>query len=233
MELKNMPMTYWILAVLLLVFIMQLVSEYVIEPAVLIQFSNGVYSVDFMSWNFALWPDRVLAGDAVWGIFTSIFLHGGFFHFFFNGYALYMFGLFLERRIGGKNILKIFLAAGLIGSLVHVALAALFGTGGLYALGASGGIFGILGALMVLSPDIRIITFPIPIPMKLWQGILMFTIFAMLFIPSIAHDVHIAGLVVGLMLGKYFRGKEKAEKDFTWNVVYKPKDDYGWIDQYR
>jgi hypothetical protein len=218
MNLKNWPITYWLIAVLLVAFIAQLAGLLPVE-------------------DFALWPNKVLQGETVWGIFTSMFMHSGIFHFFFNGFALYMFGLFLERQIGSKNLLKLFLLAGVAGSLVHIGFSAATGWAfEIPALGASGAIFGILGALIVLRPDIKVITIPIPVPLPLWQAVLMFTIFMIIFAPFIAHDVHMAGLAVGLAFGFWFRNQIKKDADYTWRAVYNTptvEDPYDWIDNYR
>jgi membrane associated rhomboid family serine protease len=63
----------------------------------------------------------------------------------------------------------------------------------------------------------------------------MFLIFSILFIPSVAHDVHIAGLVVGILFGMKFREKEKKDADYSWRAVYNTptSDPYDWIDNYR
>ena len=62
---REWPVTYWIIVVLLVAFIAQ---------------AAGALSFE----NFALWPNRVLQGEVIWGIFTSIFMHSGIFHFFFS-----------------------------------------------------------------------------------------------------------------------------------------------------
>ena len=236
MNLRYWPITYWILAVLGAVFVVQLVGGFVLEP-VAFQTPVGVVVSDAINADFALWPARVLQGDALIGIFTSIFLHAGFIHFIFNGFALFMFGKLLEMRIGKKNFLKLFFAAGIVGSLVHIAFSSLTGWAFyIPALGASGAIFGLLGALIILRPDIKVMTLPIPIPMPLWQAVLMFTVFFMVFAPYIAHDVHMAGLGVGLLFGLYFKGKMAKDADYSWRAVYNTptvKDPYEWIDNYR
>jgi hypothetical protein len=237
MNLKNMPVTYWLIGALFVIFIVQTVGNATMEPVVAAAEIGGelrVVSFGAVDWNFALFPYRVLQGDAVWSTVTSIFLHADPIHFFFNGFALFMFGLFIERKIGGGNLLKLFLISGLIGSIVHLVFTAATGWAfTIPALGASGAIFGILGALMILAPQIKVITLPIPVPLPLWQAILMFTVFALIFLPAIAHDVHIAGLAVGIVMGAYFREKMRRDKDYTWKVVYNQPDDYDWIDEYR
>lgn len=240
MELRHWPVTYWLLVIIIGIFVVQFVAEAAL-PRVGVQTPIGAFGVNQVDWNFALWPGRMLQGDVLWGVLTSIFLHADLFHLFFNCWALYLFGLFLESKIGKKNLLKVFFAAGLIGSVAHLAFSVLAPQFGLYtyALGASGAIFGILGALVVLEPNLKVIMMPVPFPLPLWQAVGVFVVFmSLLFgfggLGGIAHDVHMAGLAVGLVMGFYFKGKISADSDYTWRTVYEPKKDkYDWIDEYR
>lgn len=241
MNLKDLPVTHWLLIVLVAAFVVQMAAEAALPP-VEVRTPAGSFQVNQIDWNFALWPGRVLQGDALVGVFTNMFLHSThlIMHIFFNAWAIYMFGLFLERRIGGKNLLKLFLVSGLIGSVAHIAFASLFYEAGLvgYALGASGGVFGILGALVVLEPNVKVIMLPVPVPLELWKAVTFFVVlmtflFAFGGLGGIAHDVHMAGLAVGLLMGFKLKKAMAAEPDFTWRAVYAPKDDYSWIDEYR
>jgi len=243
MELKNIPVTYWLVGIMVAVFIIQIIASATLAP-IPVQVGRSVFGINPVDWEFALWPARVIQGDAVWGAVTSIFLHGNFMHIFFNCWALLMFGVYLERRIGWKNFLKVFFVTGIIGSLAHIVFTLTVGSFGLYALGASGAIFGMLGALAVLEPEIKVIMFPVFIPMKLWQSVIMSVaimsvIFAAGGMLGIAHDVHVAGLAAGFAMGFMFKRKMKKDPDFTWKAVYQPvrvtarKDPYEWIDDYR
>jgi membrane associated rhomboid family serine protease len=241
MDLKYVPVTYWLLGILFVIFIAQMVAD--TTSPFLIQTPVGKFYTNAIDYNFALWPGRFLQGEAMWGVVTSMFLHANIIHFFFNGFALYMFGRFLEQRIGGRNLLKLFFVAGIAGSFVHIAFSML--TGWAYhipALGASGAIFGIFGVLIILRPDIKVVTFPIPILMPLWQAVVMFTLFGIVFMPFIAHDVHLTGLAVGLLFGRRFKEKIRKDPDHEFKIVYsipkdagvfENKDPYEWIDEYR
>jgi len=234
------PVTYWLLGVIIAVFIAQVIVNVTFTP-VIVATPFGTFGVGQVDWNFALWPTRVLHGDAVWGVLTSIFLHANILHILFNGWALYLFGLSLEKLIGGKNLLKVFFAAGIVGSFAHIAFSIVVGSASLYALGASGAIFGVLGTFAVLRPNIRVIMMPVPIPLPLWQAVIMFVVFMSLIfglggLSGIAQDVHIAGLIVGVIMGLMFKKRIASDKDFTWRAVYAPvekKDPYAWIDEYR
>jgi rhomboid protease GluP len=83
----------------------------------------------------------LVAEGQYWRLFTSMFLHIGITHLFFNGYALFIIGTELERILGAVRFLAIYLLSGLFGSLASYAF-----TSNLSA-GASGAIFGLIGAL--------------------------------------------------------------------------------------
>jgi len=241
MNLKYIPVTYWLLGILFVIFIGQMFAD--VSYPFVVNTPIGSFMTNPIDYNFALWPGRFLEGEAMVGVVTSIFLHANIIHFFFNAFALYMFGRFLEQRIGGRNLLKLFFAAGITGSFVHIAFSML--TGWAYyipTLGASGAIFGIFGVLIILRPDIKVVTFPIPVLLPLWQAVVMFTLFGIVFMPFIAHDVHLTGLAVGILYGRRFKEKIRKDPDHEFKVVYTvpegsgvlgEKDPYDWIDAYR
>jgi rhomboid protease GluP len=82
-------------------------------------------------------------GGQWWRLFTSIFLHFGIFHVAFNMWALYANGPVAERIFGGVRYLIIYLVAGLCGSV-----ASLLWHPVVNGAGASGAIFGVLGAML-------------------------------------------------------------------------------------
>ncbi len=141
-----------------------------------------------------------------WGFFTSMFLHGGLAHLFFNGFALLMFGPFLEQRIGSRKFLELFLAAGIAGSVFYFLFVLAGITPALPALGASGAIYGILGALAVLTPNLTVFVMFVPMPMR-YAAVLWIAIeFLGTFNPAsgIANAAHLGGLLLGFVYAKYF-----------------------------
>lgn len=154
---------------------------------------------------FALMPGVLLKEP--WRIITSMFIHVGPFHLFVNSFVLFMFGSELENRVGYKEFLKIFFFSGISAALGHSLFSIAMGSLN-PAVGASGAIYGILGTLIMIAPEIRVIIFPILIPMKLSTAILIFIIWD-LFLRSwgvpIANIAHLAGLIFGLSYGKKLR----------------------------
>lgn len=143
-----------------------------------------------------------------WQIVTCIFLHGSFDHYLVNMIVLLFFGSELERRAGGNNYLKIFFLSGIAGNLAYLLFA--YSTGELYpALGASGAIYGIMGTLAIIAPEIRVLFF-FMIPMGIRTALLLFAAYDLFMLPfsaqtGVAHAAHLAGLLVGLYYGKKLR----------------------------
>ncbi|MBO8181353.1 MAG: rhomboid family intramembrane serine protease [Archaeoglobus sp.] len=152
---------------------------------------------------FALFPDRFLLMP--WQLITSIFFHMDFGHYLVNAIVLLFFGGELERRVGGKNYLKIFLLSGLAGNIGYLAFALLSGSSN-GALGASGAIYGVMGTLAIIAPEIRVLFFFF-IPMSIRMALLIFAAYDLFMLPlssvtGVAHAAHLAGLVVGLYYGE-------------------------------
>ncbi|MCW7076649.1 MAG: rhomboid family intramembrane serine protease [Candidatus Syntrophoarchaeum sp.] len=137
-----------------------------------------------------------------WTLITHIFLHGSMGHLFFNMLFLFFFGPALERRVGSNKFLIIFLICGVLGGLGHILTSP-----DSAVLGASGALYGVLGALAILEPEMMIFIYFIP--MKITYAVLFFAAFDILMAGSgdmIAHTAHLSGLVGGLLIGKYLEG---------------------------
>ena len=132
-----------------------------------------------------------------WRILTSIFAHGDIVHLIYNVIGMLLFGLILENRIGSKKVLWLFLAAGLFINLISPYER---------SLGASGAIYAVMGALVVLRPGMTIYLEYFPMPMAL-AGILWLAqdIFGIFHPSNVANLAHIFGLFIGAGAGIYFR----------------------------
>ncbi len=154
---------------------------------------------------FALWPNLFIYMP--WQIVTSIFMHGGITHLLVNMFVLFIFGTYLERIVGSKNYLLIFLTSGIVGNLAYILYAYL--TGDYFpSVGASGAIFGVMGALAILAPHLRVVVFPLPVPISIKLAVIIFALIDLILLPytsktGIAHITHLAGLITGLILGKF------------------------------
>ncbi len=162
---------------------------------------------------FALHPLLTTLALMPWQLVTSIFLHVGFWHLFVNMFVLFFFGAELERRVGSKKYLEIFLVSGLVGNLAYIVYA--YVTGSFYpALGASAAIFGVMACLAVIAPNMKIIIFPFPIPINIRVALVLFAIFDFwmmiansvgILSTNIANVAHLAGLFAGLYYGKILK----------------------------
>ena len=134
-----------------------------------------------------------------WRFFTAIFLHGSFVHLLYNVFALALFGSILERFIGSRKFFIVFFAAGVLANIVSV---------NFYdaSLGASGAIFGVIGALIIIRPWMVVWAFGLPMPLIL-AGVLWAVGDAIgLFIPSgVANLAHLSGMFFGIILGFLYR----------------------------
>lgn len=154
-----------------------------------------------------------------WQLLTYQFLHGGFFHLFFNLFALWMFGVEMENRWGSKKFLVYYLLSGIGAGVVHMIISPFFGGMG-PTVGASGSIYGILLAYGLTYPNRPILAMPffIPIPAKYFVMIFAgFELFSGLTGGSgIAHFAHLGGAATGFILFKY--GDKWGIYDFLGNM---------------
>ena len=130
-----------------------------------------------------------------WTIISSMFVHGSVWHILFNMISLYFLGNFFIRAVGERSFLAVFFLGGLAGIILFALLANPSSTG----IGASGGIFALGGALAVMVPKVPVYILFIPIPIPLWVAILIFFLFS--FLPRIAWQAHLGGLLAGLIAG--------------------------------
>lgn len=139
-----------------------------------------------------------------WILLTSIFLHANPNHILFNMYALFLFGPLLEQKIGAKRFLIAYLGSGLIASFI---------SGFFYpsALGASAAIMGMIGALIILMPKLRLLLFFF-IPTPLWMaGIFwaLLDVFGVFFPSGVGNIAHLVGMGCGLLYGLALRKEKK------------------------
>ena len=101
---------------------------------------------DVLIANFALFAPSVTNGQW-WLLFTAGFLHGSIIHLLFNVYILWVIGSQLESIVGKTKFIIIYFISLLGGSLASY----LFSPFGSYSIGASGAIFGLMGAMLIVG----------------------------------------------------------------------------------
>ena len=174
--------------------------------------------------NFAVFLATLIAPQAIdllavqrtslvnrpWTVVTSLFVHAGWFHILGNMYMLWFYGDSLERVIGERKFLALYFVGGLIGNATFLLIAPPMAS----AIGASGAVFTIGGALAVVRPKLKVMLFPIPIPMDLWVSVIISAIILGI-LPALSQytyigwQAHLGGLVTGLAFGWYFRRWER------------------------
>jgi hypothetical protein len=181
-----------------------------------VAFLGFLILVSTIGWNasadlLALKPSNILQGKVIWAFVTSMFLHAGVGHLFVNMLSLLFIGSFVERLIGKKRFLGIYLGGGLFAGLFFVLVSYFTGTDlNVYAVGASGAIFALGGLLAVLTPRLPVLVFFI-IPMPMWMA--MIGMLAILWVMSlslglpIGNVAHLGGLLVGVGYGVYLKIK--------------------------
>jgi rhomboid protease GluP len=140
---------------------------------------------------------RVLVRREYWRLLTSVFVHGGLLHLAVNLWCLMTIGPFVERLYGNRAYLAIFLAAGIGGALASAVRHAKV------SVGASGAIFGVLGALLsFLIIHRRSIPSSVLKPLRAnTVGFVAFNTILGVFVPIIDQSAHLGGLVTGLLSG--------------------------------
>ena len=176
--------TYSIIAVTVFVYVLQLLSEYLLGNDILVSYGARI-------------NEAILAGE-LWRFVTPVLLHGSLPHIAFNMYALLSFGTSLERFFGHGRFLLLYLVGAFAGNVTSF----LFSPG--YSVGASTAIFGLLGAEAVFLIQNR----------KMFSGQFRSAIGNIIFIaainlfiigslPGIDNWGHIGGLIGGLMFTSF------------------------------
>jgi membrane associated rhomboid family serine protease len=173
--------TYALMAVCVLVFILQEIPGIGSHITDALLYAGG-YS----------YPASVGGSFQPWRLLTSVFAHGGILHIALNMYTLWVFGQILEPMIGRWRYLALFLISGVFGSVGMLVLAPNQG-----AVGASGAIFGMFGALVVIQRKLGgpIRQLIVLIVINLAIGVVP------IFGAHIAWQAHVGGLVGGLLVG--------------------------------
>ncbi len=139
-----------------------------------------------------------------WTIVTNMFVHGNFWHIIFNMLSLYFLGTYLLRLVGEGKFLLTYFGGGILGNILFIFL----WPPPLPGIGASGAVYSLGGALMMMRPTLKVYLFPIPVPIPLWVAIIV-SFLIISFLPGVAWQAHLGGLVFGLVAGYFFRRKER------------------------
>ncbi len=114
----------------------------------LVQFTVGINAV---AGDYGMWPVGIAVGGEWWRLVTAAFLHGSFLHIAFNMYVLFALGPTLERILGHSRYLILYVLAAIGGGVASY----VFSDMRTVSVGASGAIFGLMGALVVAGRRLR------------------------------------------------------------------------------
>ncbi len=148
-------------------------------------------------------------------LITSMFVHGGIMHIFFNMYVLYIFGNLVERVYGPYKFFSIYIITGFVASLATYVFSPMS-----ISVGASGAIFGMVGLLFGAgfredTPNmLRSMTGKALLPMILINVFLGFTV------PQINNIAHIGGLAAGFTFGWLTPVIMTKKAWDIWKVIY-------------
>ena len=171
--------------------------------------------------QFGMIPQNIVAGQNLHTLFTSMFLHGGFWHILGNMLYLYIFGDNVEDAFGHFGFLIMYLVSGLVGSAAHILTAV---GSKIPTIGASGAVSGVLGAYFVLYPRaqvlalvpifffIRIMALPAFIFLGFWFLLqLLYGAGSMGGGAGVAFFAHIGGFVIGILLGLLVKNRVRRQ----------------------
>lgn len=157
--------------------------------------------------KFSEWPYQIVHDKKYYQVITSAFLHANFMHLFFNMFALYTFGSFLEGFFignfgsfeGSLYFFLIYFFSLLFGSILTVIFH--YNDPNYVAVGASGAVSGIVFSYIIFFPESMLYVFFIPMPAYLfailWIG---FSVYGMKSkLGNIGHEAHLGGAVGGVI----------------------------------
>jgi rhomboid protease GluP len=201
---SNLYLTYSIIAINILVFILM-----AINGAGIIELNPTVH----VNWG-SNYSSLTLSGDW-WRLLTSVFIHFGIIHLAMNAYAFYMAGVYLEPMLGKARYIVAYLCTGVLASLTSL----WWHKEGVNSAGASGAIFGMYGVFLAL-----LFTNLIPKQMRtaLLQSIGVFVVYNLVYgmKSGVDNAAHIGGLVSGLIIGfVYYLTRQKEDQAGPRQIV--------------
>jgi membrane associated rhomboid family serine protease len=208
-----------------------MVANFIVFIISLIFYIQTVYgSISIIIWDLGFRPIYLSLEyfPQIYTLFTSMFVHGGFAHIIGNMIIFFFLGMAFEQRIGAKKFLTIYLITGVCGALTH----SLLNIGSAITLiGASGAIFGIMGAFAFSYPRDEVVM-PIPLGIimilrriKVIYAVLLFaaleTVIVMFDVQdNTAHFAHLGGLISGFILAAILIGRKKTHTEKGQTIYY-------------
>jgi len=200
---KKILITYVFIASNFIIFIITLIQPYIIGE---LGFRPIYLSLEYL--------------PQIYTLFTSMFIHGGFAHIIGNMIVFLFMGMAFEQRIGRANFLAIYISTGICASIAH-SFIDLNST--IPLIGASGAIFGIMGAFAYSYPKDEVLM-PIPLGIimvfrriKVMYAVVLFGVLETVIVfyeaqtgsySDTAHLAHVGGLLSGVVIAAMLIGKQ-------------------------
>ncbi len=155
----------------------------------------------YMSYPFNTDPNHLgifHEGFRPYTIVTHMFMHGSTSHLLFNMMSLFFLGPYVERALGEKRFVILYFVAGFAAMITHFFIS--------YhgIVGASGAIYGVLFAFIMMFPDVKLMLLIPPIPIKakyMAVGLVVMDLLGGISGKTgIAHFAHLGGAVAGIIL---------------------------------
>lgn len=160
--------------------------------------------------DFGMWPVGIAVEGQWYRLITSAFLHGSFLHIAFNMYVLFVLGPALERVLGHARFLVLYVVAALGGSVASY----VFSDIRTVSVGASGAIFGLMGALIVAGRRLRY---------DITQVVILLAVNVVIgfLAPQVDWRAHFGGLIVGAVVAAILVWTPSALRAYrtAWQVV--------------
>lgn len=162
----------------------------------IVAFESTVNSVSGrVAGDFGTWGPPIAENFEVWRIISGGFLHSGLFHIGFNMYLLWQLGLQVERALGERDYIAVYLTSLIGGSLGAIFLSPLSPT-----VGASGAVFGLIGFTVLFYRSRGIGLFDTGL------GFLIVINILFSFRGGVSLGGHLGGFLAGLALGALYYG---------------------------
>ena len=193
--------------VILIINVVFYILAYWVTP----MFSLDGHADWFMNFN-ALHPIGY-PGFVPYQYITYMFMHGGWWHLFFNMWSLMIFGNAVEQQVGTKRFVWYYLLCGIGAALVNQLITWIGIINPAQLVGASGAIYGVMAAAAYFFPNAKLFIIPIPFPIKLKYLVGFYTVCEMYMgitsIDGVAHFAHLGGILVGLIILIIWKAQEK------------------------
>jgi membrane associated rhomboid family serine protease len=161
----------------------------------LIGVNVGIFAIDYLLRSFGIslgsllmfYPARDLyVGFAPWTMLTSAFVHANLLHILFNAYSLFIFGRIVEQALGRARFLALYFVSAFGGSTAVL----LIGGPNTAVLGASGAVFGLMGAFLVIQRRLggNSVQILVVVGINLALGFI---------VPGVSWQAHVGGVLSG------------------------------------